>query len=518
MTVSSTAVRAAAGLRAEPYRWALALLLLGYALLWCALDATPFQDVPNHVSRAVVIGDLLFDGGARFGDVFEFHWVAIPYLLGDLLLLPLVRAFPPDVAARAWVALEWASLPLAVAVLLRTWRCSGWAVAVGALLATYLATDTFFLMGFANFRLGVALVLLGLAAWERAQHAPLYWLAYAAAVVAAWLMHLSALVFLAGTTALLAALRAAEGRLAWRRALAIALPALALLAWHLAFREPPNLAPSLQPSAAVKALRVASPLVRFSDPADYALCAGFVLLVFVPLLAGLRGRLSDLQVELCVLAVAFLGLYFVLPLQKGAIWAIDNRALALAWVYAALAALVTVDRLPGRLRAGWAAGACLLSAANLALLAAVLVPDNASMRDYRALAASVPRGATLLGVVTQPMQGATNPLAHAASYATILADAVVPYTFSGNEQMPMRYFRFRHRPDAPWQFWYQQSLRPAHLASTVARYDYLLVGLPVDWRRLPPGLEIVDANASAALVRPAPPAVGARVAQRHDAG
>ena len=69
-----------------------------------SLAGLPFQDVPNHVARAVVIGDLLFDGGRRFGAHFTFDWQLVPYILGDLLLLPFARWLPPDVAGRVLVS------------------------------------------------------------------------------------------------------------------------------------------------------------------------------------------------------------------------------------------------------------------------------------------------------------------------------------------------------------------------------------------------------------------------------
>ncbi len=481
---------------------ALFALAVAYLVLWGALAGLPFQDVPNHVARAVAIGDLLFDGGRRFGAHFTFEWQAVPYLLGDLLMLPAARWLPPDVAGRVLVTLQWASLPAAVAFLLYAWRAPRATWLVATALALYLATDLFFVLGFANFRLAIALVLAALAAWELALRtaAVRAWLGYFALALLGYLMHLSALVFLVGAVGVLSALRLLERRERLATLLLAGVPLVALLGWHVLGREPLTDAPALQPSAELKLYRLTMPLVRFGRdaPDDLALFAAFALVVGAVALAAARHLAGVVERELAVLAVAFLGLYFVLPEQQGLIWAIDTRALALAWLWLALLAAFAAPRL------GWtrpvAAAALALAAANVAVLAGHLLPADRAMREYRAIAARVPHGATVLPVSTRPKQGFANPTAHAASFAMLDRDAVVPYTFSGDVGMPMTYFRFRARPASPQQFWYQAGTPPAQVREVVAGYDYLLVELPADWTRIPASGRVLHRNRSAALV------------------
>jgi hypothetical protein len=488
-------------------------IAVAYAALWIALGGLPFQDIPNHVARAIVIGDLVLDGGRRFGEHFTFEWQAIPYILGDALLLPLVRLLPADVAGRAWVFLEWASLPLATAWLLHAWRAPRLTLAIGLAFALYLATDVFFMMGFANFRLGIALTLAGLAAWELALRtgAARWWLAYFALAGAGYLMHLSALVFLVSAVGALSALRWLDGRERFVRLLAAGLPILLLLGWHTLMLEPVNPYPSLQPTAWSKLWRLASPFVRFRDAPDLLLFAGFALTVTAAIAASLRGRATDRERELGVLVVAFVIIYFALPESKGAIWAIDNRAMSIAWLAAALLAAHVAPRLGhGRVVAG---AALAIAAANVGLLAVKLVPQDGLMREYRALAATVPRGAVVLPVLTRPKLGYMNPTAHAASFATIDRDAIVPYTFSGDVGMPMEYFRFRRRPEAPWQFWYQAGYPPDGGASTLAHYPYLLVDVPADWSRIPVHGTVIRRNRAVALVSTGTAPGGPRLAE-----
>jgi hypothetical protein len=478
----------------------LAALAAGYLVLFAALSGLPYQDIPNHLARAIVIGDLVFDGGRRFGEQFVFTWAAVPYVLGDLLLLPLVRILPADVAGRAWVILEWLSLPLGVLALARAWRWPKSSTVLALAFSLYLATDVFFTMGFANFRMGLGLMLAALAGWEEglATGRARAWAAYAACAAGAYLMHLAALAFLVAAVGVVSALRLLERRERFVRLAAAGLPIVLLLAWHVLAREPADPSPALQPSAWGKLIRLGSSQMRWRDAPDTLLFLGFALPVAAAALLVARGPRSDRARELAALSGAFLGLYFVMPEAKGALWAIDNRALSLAWLFLALLAAEAAPR------RGWtaplAAGAFAIAGANLVLLAARLVPDDRYMRDYRALLVAVPRGAVVLPVLTQPKRGYTNTVAHASSFATIDRDAVVPYTFSGDVGMPMHYFRFRHRPPAPPQFWYQAGYAPPGGARALDRFPYLLVDLPADWTRIPVDGRVVARNRAVALL------------------
>jgi hypothetical protein len=481
---------------------ALFAIATAYLVLWAALAGLPFQDVPNHVARAVVIGDLLFDGGRRFGEHFTFEWQAVPYILGDLLMLPLARWLPADVAGRVLVVLEWVSLPAAVAFLLHAWRAPPATRLIGLALSLYLATDLFFVLGFAAFRFGIALVLAALAAWELAFRtgAVRWWLGYFLLAGLAYLTHLSALAFLVAAVGMLSAVRLVERREPLLRLVLAGVPLLTLLAWHVLGREPLNAAPPLQPTAELKLFRLAAPLARFGQDAsgDVALLAAFATVAIGVALAAARRNAATVERELAVLTAAFVGLYFVLPEEQGPIWAIDSRALALAWLWLGLLVAFAAPRL------AWtrpiAAAALGLAAANVVVLAAHLRPEDRAMRTYRELAARVPAGAVVLPVVTRPRRGFTNPTAHAASFATLDRGAIVPYTFSGDVGMPMTYFRFRARPEAPPQFWYQAGSAPDAVRDAIAGYGYLLVELPADWSRIPVTGRVTDRNGAAALV------------------
>src|SRR4051812_9311372 len=72
---------------------AAALIVLAYVVYFATLWPPPLQDFPNHLARASVIADALFDGGARFGSSFGVQLLPIPYLLHDLVFATLIHVF-----------------------------------------------------------------------------------------------------------------------------------------------------------------------------------------------------------------------------------------------------------------------------------------------------------------------------------------------------------------------------------------------------------------------------------------
>src|SRR5690242_13634505 len=71
------------------------LLLAVYCAMLVLTSPVPLQDFPDHLARAAAMSDLIFHGGARFGDTYQFHFLWVPYLLGDLILAVAVDLFGP---------------------------------------------------------------------------------------------------------------------------------------------------------------------------------------------------------------------------------------------------------------------------------------------------------------------------------------------------------------------------------------------------------------------------------------
>jgi hypothetical protein len=490
-------------------RLVIALVAAYAGALW-ALDALPYQDVPNHLARAVAISDLLFDDGRRFGAIFSFEWQFAPYILGDLVHAFTLRWLAPEAAARIWVIAAFAAFPAATWLLLREWGATHAVRAAGAAFAVFLGADWFLRLGFLNFRYGLALALVAVVAWERVVARPTAArvAAYALLVVAGYLMHLSALVFLIAIVGTLSALRLLRSRAGFWRYVAAGVPLLAFLGWHLAFGGSAELGDSTQPPLLNKVARVGAALAPTREPFDVAVALAFIVLVAGPLLAALlrtRGRgWPPRALEALGLSLAFAAVYLVLPELKGNVWGVDIRALPFIWLFAALALVLALEPAHA-VRAGVAAAA--VGALHLVALSLTLAVDNAEMREYRRIAATVPPGSHVLTVVTRARRGSVSPTAHAGSFATIHARAVVPYTFTGDLDAPMPYFNFRERPPPfPGQWWYvnRRPMRPA--ARLVSGWEYLLVQQPVDWRRVPASIEVMSRNPVVVLARVRPPA------------
>jgi hypothetical protein len=493
-------------------------VLAFYCGAFCALDSLPYQDVPNHLSRAVAIADLLFDGGHRYGGTFSFDWQFVPYILGDAWHAVTLAVLRPSVAGRLWILVAFLSFPAATWALLAVWGARPVVRAAGAAFAIFLSADWFLRLGFLNFRYGLALALFGTVAWERLDHrrTPGRWATYLALVVACYLMHLSALVFLVAIVGTLSAVRVLEDRRVATvlRYAAAGLAPLALLGYHLAFGTGAETGAARQPAALVKLGRIGAALAPSREPADIVAALLYMLAIAAPLawlLVRSRGRGWPRPArEAFLLAIAFFGVYLVLPEIKGEVWGVDVRALPFVWLFAALAMLLALDGGVGRGAGPWPAtpvraalGAALaVAVVHLVAIGGHLAADNAALGRYRALAARLPGGSLVLSVATWPRRGVVSPTAHAASWAVVDRAVVMPYTFAGNLDAPMTYFNFRHRPPPfPWQWWYVNHDPIVPRPQLLDGYQFLLVQQPIDWRRLPARIDLVASNDVVALLR-----------------
>src|SRR5450432_2278075 len=133
-----------------------ALMVLAYS--WVLLQFVPpvLQDYPNHVARALVMDDLLFHGGGRFGATFEFKFMAAPYILNDLLLAAAIETLGVKIASGLWSLLVFLAIPVALLFYTHVARLRREDRIFAFLLSLYLAASTFYFRGFLAFELAVA--------------------------------------------------------------------------------------------------------------------------------------------------------------------------------------------------------------------------------------------------------------------------------------------------------------------------------------------------------------------------
>jgi hypothetical protein len=493
-----------------------ALVVLAYiaVILWCS--PLPLQDYPNHLARAFVMADLLFRHGAEFGQSYRFHFLLMPYLAGDLLLTPLVYLAGVKAAAAIWAILVFLSLPAAVYAYLRAMRASTEVTLLMLFISLYLSTDTFFMMGFFEFKLSIALTLVALALVEllRQQWSGARFGLFAALIVLTYLTHLAAIAFIAAALGVSALWRIVLGKSRIDREIYLFIPIICVLAWHLievvTYRQPGDLVAqeSSWGTAAVKVDRLPWDLVRYHTKGDFAVMA--TLLAFLLLCLGGRrfwGRegIVTLQVlEPLGYAVLFLGLYVMLPSTQIEASYIDVRALALAPFFAVLGLLNLPPSTAPRASRLSAPALCLAAAVasiNVGYLLFHFQKLSTWLPEYRAIIGRIPANSTVLPVYTEIKTGNVRLHLHVASFAVIDRHVLIPYLFSGDNGDPMKYFRYVHLPPAPDELWYTARWDGTVDWAQVARqYQYLLITKPFTADRIRIKTHTVAENDAAALL------------------
>ena len=475
-------------------RWitlaAAVLLTLAYVLFFADLKSLPLQDFPNHLARAHILDDLLFNGGARFGHEFIVHLSAMPYVLHDLILTGLVHVFGTTGGAALFLTITLLSLPCALLLYMRTTRISPRVQLSVFVLSLLLSTDWFFLMGFLAFRLAVAFVILSLALAEnlRVRWSLPRYAAYLGVIAAGYLTHLSAPVFFAVVITLSAAARLFFQRSTLKREVLLVLPVVAIVLVNIALPHTP-LGPNEHPQYLFEQVPFTEKLTestyefgRFGGRVSTLLIAMLGVCMALGCLRSWRSRYvrTPAVLENLLIALAFAVLYVLLPRDYGDAAYVDIRALVMITIFLLIASawLSNARGGTGYGSFGVRVVALALVAANLGWIAYRLEPLEHWVQDYRKMVASVPVGAHVLPVATQAKIGLFYPFLHAGSYLVLDRDALMPYLFSGNGGDPMKFFVYRQRPYMPHESWYLK--QRAWQAAVPATYNVL--GQQYTWR------------------------------------
>lgn len=494
--------------------WTVGIVLLAaYSAVFVALSPLPIQDLPGHLARAVVMNDLIFQAGARFGSAFQFHWLPIPYLLGDLMLTAAVGPLGPAAASALWCVFVFLSLPCAVVFYLRVRGVAPNRRAMALLVSLYLATDWFFLMGFLSFRVAVAVLIatLGLVEMLRRKWSWTLFAVYGGTVALGYLMHFAASIFLCTALAVTALLGLWRRTTTLRTEALLFVPLLVVLAWHFAaghgYREPGDLVvgPYVWGTWSGKFARLGSEFFRFAPRSDglmaVLLAASVLLLTGAPRRRDLR---NPLVLEFLALAATFLAMYFALPIGYSEAWYVDTRPLpvaALFLIFACLALPRACASAQTRRAAAAVFLAALLAIGNLAYLTRHFIIDRAWVSRYRSVVAAIPLHGRALPVFTHGQEGAVVPFLHVDGFVTIDRAAVGPYVFAGDNGNPMKYFRYIHRPYDPSLTWYGDVPQGGVDWEAVDRdYDFVILTKPYDARSVGLPTRTVAENSSAALV------------------
>ncbi len=133
--------------------FALAMMLVALPLFSTVVP--PLLDYPNHLARM----HLLAEGGDAF---YAVRWAALPNLAEDLIVPPLARLMPLDIAAKLFLVMTFA-LMAGSAIWLNRVASGGWRL--WPLLGFLLLYNRIFLWGFLNYLFGIGVALVGAALW-----------------------------------------------------------------------------------------------------------------------------------------------------------------------------------------------------------------------------------------------------------------------------------------------------------------------------------------------------------------
>jgi len=496
--------------------WAIvAMIGIAYVIVFAQFAPAVLQDYPDHLARAVVVGDLVFHQGLKFGAVFQFRFMAVPYILDDLLLAGAVEVLGVNNAAIVWQVLVLLALPAALLLYARAIDIRREGQALAFLLGLYLATGTFYLRGFLAFGVAVAaiLALLALARMLSRRWSYPFYGCYVVAVVCGYLVHLSALVLLAPALAVSTMITISRRRSNLLHGFLLLLPLGILFAWHFGVATGDRRAGDAVSSSYYwgsllgKAQGIQWPFLRFSRRTDLLMLLAFIVCLIWPY----RSREARRQVladpharEMAVVALTYLGCYIALPLSLSSASWVDVRAIPLVAIFLLMGSLVAGNRATSSNRTLADAVppvlAAVLAVANLIYLDMHLGELDAWLARYRSVVSAIPPGAYVLSIYTNKRDRPIKSTLHAASFTAIDRAAFIPYSFSGDQGEPMTYFRYSRRPYAPEETWYVEPT-PAGVDwhRVACAYGFLLVMKPYDPGRLSIATRPIVENDAAAL-------------------
>jgi len=435
-----------------------AVVILVVALLvpiWSAAFP-PLLDYPNHLARSFILAHIN-DPAFTFSRFYRADWGAYPYLGMDASLAVLGRLFPIETAGRVFLSLCALALPAAAWFFLRQVNAGDDAAALWALL---IACNVFFLEGFSNFDLSLAVGFLALGFWLRwlAKYSTARWVAALATFTALYFTHLLGF----GITGLVVVAYLVidrRPRRDWTWSGALALPAMAF------YLHSSRVGLSLQNIV----------FHGFGDKLD---SLGMILhgyspaLDLISLLAlGLWfwaawWRNSEFQWNSRWLGIAafLFVLFWAIPWMWGEGSDLDIRVLPVLFVVILATAHV------GR-RAKW------LAAIPLLLFAARTVDMRqhfaAAQPELAGLARSfesIPRGALVLPIVEGDQDPIERPFTHFWAYGVIRKGWFSPYLMDTAGETPMRIIYDSYTPDG---FWFHIYDEPPDWKRVQSDYEYV---------------------------------------------
>jgi hypothetical protein len=439
----------------------LAVMLVGP--IWI-VAFPPLLDYPNHLARAFVLLHL-HDPHYAFSQFYRADWGAYPYLGMDASLAVLGRLLLIETAGRVFLSLCALALPAAAWFFLRQLRPESEFAACWALLISY---NVFFLEGFLNFDLSLAVGFLALGLWFRWMARPVIgrWIAALVAFSALYFTHLLGF-GISGLLVVAYLVVARRGIRDWVWSGALALPGLAFY---------------------LHSSRVGLSVgkIVFHGLNDKLDSLGMILHGYWPWLDWLSmaavvawflaacWRNPEFRWDWKWVAIsAFLfGLFWAIPWMWGEGSDLDIRVLP--FLFVTLFAMARVGRRAKRL----AVIPLVLFALRTASVAQHFVqvqPELAALAQSFDLVPSGPRGVTALSALVLPIvEGDEDPIerpfTHFWAYGVVRRGWFSPYLMDAPGETPMRIVHESYTPDGFWNLVYEE---PPDWQQVRDDYDYV---------------------------------------------
>ena len=379
------------------------VILSAVPLLWPGV--APLDDIGDHIGSYRILAEA---GRGPLGRYYDVHWAAVGNLGVEAIVLALHRVFGLDIEPATKLILL-VIPPLTVAGMIALARAAHGRIPATAMLAFPLAYGPSFQMGFVNFCLAQALVLLALALWlYLARTRGIGWRIVLFALIAPviWLCHALGWALLLTYAFAMEAARLAETGRTWRQAVPraglmvapMALPALWMLraggdrvagdsgGWYVIYK-------------------IRWVLTLFKEQ-WFAWDAAALIVVMLFGYAVIRSRRLSMLPLLAVPAAIGFAIFLALPyVFRGGAY-LDMRMLAPAVVLAILSVRIAPAGNHGRI-AALATG--FFVARLIGTTIAFVQIANAQERDWQALDALPPGGRVLVLVDAQGEAGWGSP-------------------------------------------------------------------------------------------------------------
>jgi hypothetical protein len=416
----------------------------------------PLLDYPNHLARAFVLRHL-HDPAYNFSSWYASDWGLYPYLGMDASMFVLDRLFPIETAGRVFLSLCALAFPAAAWFFLREAHPGEDWVALWASLAAY---NVFFLEGFLNFDLGLAVGLFAFGLWLRWMRlgGAKRWLATLVAIIALYFTHLLAF----GIVGIMMTIYALLSRRSLRQ---IALSWLLFVPGAIAYLHSSRVGLGSQDIIyqhwADKIGQLGKIMHGYSPRLDST------TLVAVPvffLLSWWRNRSFRWDWPWFGTAAFLFGAFWIIPWAYGEGSDLDIRVLPLLFV-----TIFAVARIGPRGR--------LLAALPLLLFAARTFSIEhhwvAEQPELAGLAASfdvTPRNAMVLQIVRGDQDPIERPFSHFWAYGVIRRGWFSPYLFDHPGETPMRIIYDSYTDD---NFWNPAYPGVPDFAAAAGDYQYI---------------------------------------------